>query len=83
MCEEWSGGREKPGITIGYQIRHEAVSSHATRLLFCTTGILLRRLASDPEMNDVSNIVLDEVFNCIYYVIIKVALSTKRNFAEM
>jgi HrpA-like RNA helicase len=29
---------------VGYQIRLEAKRSDATRLLFCTTGVLLRRL---------------------------------------
>ena len=38
---------------MGYQIRLESKTSHWTRLLFCTTGILLRRLESDPELKDV------------------------------
>ncbi len=35
---------EKVGNTVGYQIRLESSRSAATRLLFCTTGVLLRRL---------------------------------------
>ena len=35
--------------------------SSQTRLLFCTTGILLRRLENDPELKSVSHIVVDEV----------------------
>lgn len=35
---------ESIGETVGYQIRLEAKSSKQTRLLFCTTGVLLRRL---------------------------------------
>lgn len=35
---------ENLGETIGYQIRLEAKRSAQTRLLFCTTGVLLRRL---------------------------------------
>lgn len=35
---------ESLGETIGYQIRLEAKRSDQTRLLFCTTGVLLRRL---------------------------------------
>lgn len=35
--------------------------SSATRLTFCTTGILLRRLQSDPLLESVSHIVVDEV----------------------
>lgn len=32
------------GETVGYQIRLEANRSARTRLLFCTTGVLLRQL---------------------------------------
>lgn len=35
---------ESLGETVGYQIRLEAKRSAQTRLLFCTTGVLLRRL---------------------------------------
>ncbi len=32
-----------------------------TRLLFCTTGILLRRLEGDPDLDLVTHVVVDEV----------------------
>lgn len=35
---------ENIGSTVGYSIRLESKRSHKTRLLLCTTGILLRRL---------------------------------------
>jgi len=35
--------------------------SSSTRLSFCTTGILLRRLESDPHLQSVSHIIVDEV----------------------
>lgn len=35
---------EELGETVGYQIRLESKRSAQTRLLFCTTGVLLRRL---------------------------------------
>lgn len=35
---------EKLGETVGYQIRLESQRSAQTRLLFCTTGVLLRQL---------------------------------------
>lgn len=38
---------------VGYQIRMEAKKSAATRLLFCTTGVLLRRLLSDRLLTGV------------------------------
>jgi ATP-dependent RNA helicase DHX57 len=52
---------EKVGNMVGYQIRLESKTSAMTRLLFCTTGILLRRLESDPELNEVSHVIIDEV----------------------
>jgi hypothetical protein len=36
-------------------------TSRRTRLLFCTTGILMRRLSSEPLLESISHIVLDEV----------------------
>ena len=38
---------ERIGRTVGYQIRMESKMSQQTRLLFCTTGILLRRMEAD------------------------------------
>lgn len=51
----------KLGDLVGYQIRGESVKSHKTRLLFCTTGVILRRLQDDPELKSVTTIVVDEV----------------------
>ncbi|XP_055375617.1 putative ATP-dependent RNA helicase DHX57 [Condylostylus longicornis] len=52
---------ERVGKTVGYQIRLENKISNITRLTFCTTGILLRRLQSDPYLETVSHIIVDEV----------------------
>jgi HrpA-like RNA helicase len=41
---------EKCGDTIGYQIRLEQKRSRDTKLLFCTTGILLRTLEGDGDL---------------------------------
>ena len=49
------------GDQVGYQIRLEAKKSDRTRLLFCTTGVILRRLIEDPTLKGVSHIVVDEV----------------------
>jgi ATP-dependent helicase HrpB len=51
---------EKPGETIGYQVRFEEVGSSRTRLRFLTEGILTRRLISDPLLAGVDAVVLDE-----------------------
>lgn len=42
-------------------MRLDAASTRDTRLLFCTTGILLRRLASEPQLASVSHVIVDEV----------------------
>lgn len=51
----------KIGNTVGYQIRLESKVSEFTRLTFCTTGILLRRLESEPLLSNVTHIIVDEV----------------------
>ena len=51
---------ETLGETIGYQVRFEGVGGARTRLRYVTEGILLRRLLSDPELPQVSVVVLDE-----------------------
>jgi HrpA-like RNA helicase len=52
---------ESVGGTVGYRIRLEGESSNLTRLLFCTSGVLLRRLVADPELAEVSHVVVDEI----------------------
>lgn len=52
---------ERIGDTVGYQIRLESKISNRTRLTFCTTGILLQRFAVNPELSDVTHIIVDEV----------------------
>ena len=52
---------ESVGNTVGYKIRLESVASSSTRILFVTTGVLLRRLAEDPLLAGVSHVVVDEV----------------------
>ena len=52
---------ERCGETVGYQVRLDAAKGRGTRLLFCTTGILLRRLQGDGELRGVTHVVVDEV----------------------
>ena len=49
------------GDTVGYAIRGENKTSPATCLLFCTTGILLRRLEEDITLSSVTHVLVDEV----------------------
>lgn len=51
---------EPLGRTVGYQVRMEGKSSEATRILYVTEGILLRRMIGDPELKGVSALVFDE-----------------------
>ena len=39
----------------------ESRAGEATRLLYCTTGVLLRRLQDDGLLSSVSHVVVDEV----------------------
>nr|XP_004303378.2 PREDICTED: ATP-dependent RNA helicase DHX36 [Fragaria vesca subsp. vesca] len=52
---------ENLGETVGYQIRLESKRSAQTRLLFCTTGVLLRQLVQDPQLTGVSHLLVDEI----------------------
>lgn len=49
------------GNSVGYQIRLESVRTSATRLLYCTTGVLLRRLEGDADLKGVTHVIVDEV----------------------
>ncbi|MGH9768398.1 MAG: ATP-dependent RNA helicase, partial [Blastocatellia bacterium] len=51
---------EKLGETVGYQVRFEEVAGPRTRLRFLTEGVLTRRLLSDPQLENVGGVVLDE-----------------------
>ena len=59
VSEEW--GEESVGKLVGYQIRMEVKRSSDTRILFCTTGVILRRLIEDKELTGISHVVVDEV----------------------
>ena len=52
---------------VGYQIRLEKRAGPQTRLLFCTTGILLRRLQADPTLAGVTHVLLLDVRPVQYY----------------
>ncbi|XP_004703673.1 ATP-dependent RNA helicase DHX29 [Echinops telfairi] len=57
-CENGPGGRDS---LCGYQIRMESRASDSTRLLYCTTGVLLRKLQEDGLLTNVSHVIVDEV----------------------
>ena len=49
------------GSLVGYQVRLESKRCESTRLLFCTTGIALRMMLSEPPLEGISHVVVDEV----------------------
>ncbi|KAM9308104.1 ATP-dependent RNA helicase DHX30 [Gastrophryne carolinensis] len=47
---------------VGYQVRLESVlPPRGGSLLFCTVGVLLKKLQSNPTMEGVSHVIVDEV----------------------
>lgn len=46
---------------VGYKVRLEGMKGRDTRLLFCTTGILLRRLLVDRKLKGVTHVIVDEI----------------------
>nr|WP_211177574.1 ATP-dependent helicase HrpB [Pseudonocardia acidicola] len=52
---------EQVGDTVGYSVRGDSRVSARTRIEVVTSGLLLRRLARDPELAGVGTVLLDEV----------------------
>lgn len=48
-------------LKVGYKVRLEGIKGRDTRLLFCTTGILLRRLLVDRSLRGVTHVIVDEI----------------------
>ena len=48
-------------LKVGYKVRLEGMKGRDTRLLFCTTGILLRRLLVDRNLKGITHVVVDEI----------------------
>jgi ATP-dependent helicase HrpB len=52
---------EPVGTTVGYRTRLDSAVSAATRIEVVTEGLLVRRLQSDPGLEGVAAVLLDEV----------------------
>ncbi|XP_007010588.2 PREDICTED: DExH-box ATP-dependent RNA helicase DExH3 [Theobroma cacao] len=62
VAERVSAERGEPlGETVGYKVRLEGMKGKNTHLLFCTSGILLRRLLSDRNLNGITHVFVDEI----------------------
>ncbi|XP_049593845.1 ATP-dependent RNA helicase DHX29 [Syngnathus scovelli] len=57
-CQDGPGSKSS---LCGYQIRMENQSGEWTRLLYCTTGVLLRKLQHDRHLSNLTHIIVDEV----------------------
>ena len=51
---------ERLGATVGYQVRFEDIGGPGTRLRFVTEGVLTRRFLSDPHLEGINAVILDE-----------------------
>ena len=51
---------ETPGRTAGFAVRGERCSSAETRITVMTPGVLLRKVQSDPALEDADIIIFDE-----------------------
>ncbi|KAJ1424831.1 P-loop containing nucleoside triphosphate hydrolase protein [Ochromonadaceae sp. CCMP2298] len=49
------------GGQVGYMVKGDSKCTAATRIAFCTYGVLLRRLQGDPTLGAIGTVVLDEV----------------------
>ena len=55
-------GEARPGIeSVGYVVRGDSALSNKSRLVFCTTGVLLRQLQCKDSLANVNTIIIDEV----------------------
>lgn len=62
LCEHISYSRQWPvGQTVGYQTSLNRQRCELTRILYCTTGVLLQRLILTKTLQDFTHIILDEV----------------------
>ncbi len=52
---------EPVGQTIGYRTRLDSATSAATRIEVVTEGLLVRRLLSDPGLENTAIVILDEI----------------------
>ena len=60
-------GQKTTGDEVGYVVRGDSSSSTKTKLLFCTTGVLLRQLQQEENpLRAITHIVVDEVHGTLF-----------------
>jgi len=55
---------KKNCLQMGYSIKLGSYHSRHTKLLFCSTGILLHHLLSNLNLVGVAHVITDEVHEC-------------------
>ncbi|KAI1811389.1 helicase associated domain-containing protein [Poronia punctata] len=58
---EAKGDLGTPRSLVGYSIRLESNTSKETRLVYATTGIVMRMLEGSNELREITHLILDEV----------------------
>jgi len=66
---------EELGKTVGYQVKMESKFSKDTKILVVTEGILVRKLQSDQELEDVACVIFDEFHERSIHTDLSLALS--------
>lgn len=64
IAEERGERLEGGNAAVGYSVRFDSVFPKRTadgQILFCTAGVLLRRLQNDPDLARCTHLILDEV----------------------
>jgi ATP-dependent RNA helicase DHR2 len=54
-------GGQSPAAKVGYSVRFDNASGPNTKIKFLTEGMLLQEMLRDPEMNQYSAVIVDEV----------------------
>ncbi|KAG9147531.1 hypothetical protein Leryth_007315 [Lithospermum erythrorhizon] len=57
-CESSPGSNDS---LVGYHVRLDSARNERTKLLFCTTGILLRMILGNTNLHGISHVIVDEV----------------------
>ncbi len=52
---------ERVGERVGYRVRGQNNVGRFSRLVFCTTGVLLQRMLSDVNFSELTHLIIDEV----------------------
>jgi len=55
-------GEDQPGVdSVGYVVRGDNAVCDKSRLVFCTTGVLLRQMQNEGALDCLTHIIVDEV----------------------